>query len=154
VTARRNRLYVSKSWKVGILKNEAQDEVRIFWENLLWWDETFSKASTEFLWTLRICSGYLGGPPSIAFCVSKKIVNLRHTNQKILTKTLKKFSRHEMFSIISILLYKAVLWRVSSLIGRVTKNCVSLISDLHPSRQGIATAPVFPVPFFARERID
>ena len=63
----------------------------------------------HFLWTLRTCSRYLEGPRNIALCVSKKFVTVRHINQKILTKTLKNFSRHE---ILSILATSVLIWWV------------------------------------------
>ena len=75
---------------------------------------SFQRPLQNFLWTLRTCSRYLEGPRNIALCVSKKFVTVRHTNQKILTKILKNFSRHEIFSIISFLLYKTIcsIWRL------------------------------------------
>eukprot|EP00493_Phyllostaurus_siculus_P020794 UN21119 len=33
---------------------------------------------------------YLKGPPNLVLCVSKKIMTIRHTNKKILTKNRKK----------------------------------------------------------------
>eukprot|EP00493_Phyllostaurus_siculus_P015456 UN15692 len=69
---------------------------------------SFQRPLQNFLGTLRTCSRYLEVPRNIALCVSKNFVTVRHTNQKVLTKALKNFSRHEILSIISLLLYKTV----------------------------------------------
>ena len=72
-------------------QNEVQNQVRIFWQNLTFWAATFFQMSLEnFLYVLRQLSRYLRGPLSLALCVSKKIVIIRHTNKKILAKTAKK----------------------------------------------------------------
>ena len=74
-------------------KNEAQNRVGIFWQNPIFWAETFFQRPLEnFLLALRTCSRYLKGPLNLALCVSKKIVIIRHTNEKILAKKTPKNS--------------------------------------------------------------
>ena len=82
-----------KAEKIEILKNEAQSQVRIFWQNFIFLRWNFFQRPLEiFLWTLRTCSGYLEGPPNLALCVSKQIVTVRHTNQIICQEEWKKWS--------------------------------------------------------------
>ena len=86
VTARHtNQIICQEKWKkLRFWKNEAQNGVGIFWQNPIFWAETFFQRPLEnFLWTLRACSRYLKGPPNIVLYVSKKIVTTRHTNQII-----------------------------------------------------------------------
>ena len=93
VTIRRtNRIICQEKWKkLRFWKNEAQNGVGIFWQNPIFWTETFFQRPLEnFLLALRTCSRYLKGPLNLAVCVSKKIVTIRHTNKKILAKNLKK----------------------------------------------------------------
>ena len=93
VTARRtNQILYQEKWKkLRFWKNEAQNRVGIFWQNPIFWAETFFQRPLEnFLFTLRTCSRYLKGPLNLAVCVSKKIVTIRHTNKKILAKNRKK----------------------------------------------------------------
>ena len=67
--------------------NETQNEVGIFWQNLIFWAETFFQKPLEnFLWTLRACSRYLKDPLSLVLCVSKTSVTIRYTNEKISAK--------------------------------------------------------------------
>ena len=39
---------LAKAKKVEILNNEAQSQVKIFWQKLLFWAETFIQVSLEF----------------------------------------------------------------------------------------------------------
>ena len=59
----------------------------------------FQRPLENFLWTLCTCSRYLKGPPNLVLCVSKKIVTVRHTNTKILTK---KTSKKNDFVLLSL----------------------------------------------------
>ena len=63
-----------------------------FWQNPIFCAETFffQGPLENFLLAWRTCSRYLKGPPNLALCVSKKIVTIRHTNEKILAKNRKK----------------------------------------------------------------
>ena len=80
-----------KCKKFEFWKNEAQNRVGIFWQNPIFWAETFFQRPLEnFLLAWRTCSMYLKGPPNLVLCVSIKIVTIRHTNKKILAKTRKK----------------------------------------------------------------
>ena len=82
---------LGKVKKVEILKNEAQNRIGIFWQNLILWAESFFQRPLEnFLLAWRTCSRYLKGPPNLALCVSKKIVTIRHTNERILAKNANK----------------------------------------------------------------
>ena len=72
-------------------KLELKNEVWIFWPKPHFWSETFFQEPLEnFLWTLQPCSRYWKGPPSVALYVSKKIMTIRHANQKLWTETSKK----------------------------------------------------------------
>ena len=89
----------SFSSKYEILKNEVQSQVRIFWQNLIFWAETFFQMPLEiFLWALRQRSRYLGGPLNIALCNGKKIMTVRHTNPIILQKMSWRGKNHAFFS--------------------------------------------------------
>ena len=93
MTARHtNRIICQEKWKkLRFWKNEAQNRVGIFWQNPIFWAETFFQSPLEiFLWTLRTCLRYLKGPPNIVLYVSKKIVTARHTNQIIFQEKWKK----------------------------------------------------------------
>ena len=93
VTARRtNQILCQEKWKkLRFWKNEAQNRVGIFWQNPIFWAETFFQRPLEnFLLAWRTCSRYLKGPPNLVLCVSKKIVTIRHTNKKILAKNRQK----------------------------------------------------------------
>ena len=58
--------------KLRFWRNEAQNQVRIFWHNLFFWTETFFQRPLEILLlTLRAYSRYLKGPPNLAFCVKE-----------------------------------------------------------------------------------
>ena len=84
MTARHtNQITCQEKWKkLRFWKNEAQNQVRIFWQNLMFWAEIFFQKSLEFYWlTLWKCSKYLKGPSSLVVCFNKKIVTARHTNQ-------------------------------------------------------------------------
>ena len=64
-------------WKKFELKtwgrDQAENEIRIFWQNLIFWTKTFFQRLVEnFPWTLRTCSRYLKGPLNLALCASKK----------------------------------------------------------------------------------
>ena len=87
-----NPIICQEKWKkLRSWKNEAQNRVRIFWQNLIFWAETFIQRLLQtFLWALRTCSTYLKGPLQLVLYVSKKIVTVRHSNTKILTKKVKK----------------------------------------------------------------
>ena len=86
------RFYVRKSEKKWrFWKNEAQNRVGIFWQNPIFWAETFFQRPLEnFLLAWRTCSRYLKGPPNLVLCVSKKIVTIRHTNKKIFANNRQK----------------------------------------------------------------
>ena len=80
-----------KGKKLRFCKNEAQNGVGIFWQNLILWAETlFWKASRKFLRVENECFRYLKCAPNVARYARKKIRNIRHTNHKILTETWKK----------------------------------------------------------------
>ena len=81
-----------KKWKkLRFWKNEAQNRVGIFWQNPIFWAETFFQRPLEnFLLAWRTCSRYLKGPPNLVLCVSKKIVTIRHTNKKIFANNRQK----------------------------------------------------------------
>ena len=83
-----NRIIYQEKWKkLRFWKNEAQNQVGIFWQNFFWGAETFFQRPLEnFLWTLWSCSRYLKGPLSLVLCVSKTIVTIRYTNEKISAK--------------------------------------------------------------------
>ena len=75
VTARlTNQILCQEKWKkLRFWKNEAQNQVRIFWQNLMFWAETFFQRSLEnFSWTLWTCSRYLKGAPNQVLCLSTK----------------------------------------------------------------------------------
>ena len=56
-----------------ILKISAQNQVRVFWRNLMFWFENFYQVHLEtFLQTLRKRSKYLGGLINLDICASKK----------------------------------------------------------------------------------
>ena len=100
VTARRtNQILCQEKWKkLRFWKNEAQNRVRVFWQNPIFWAETFFQRPLEnFLLARRTCSRYLKGPPNLALCVSKKIIIIRHTNKKILAKKRKKTQKKPIF---------------------------------------------------------
>ena len=100
VTARHtNQKYVRKSEKSwDFEKNEAQNGVGIFWQNPIFWAETFFQRPLEtFLWTLQACLRYLKGPPNLVLYVTKTIVTARHTNQKILAKNRKTMQKNPIF---------------------------------------------------------
>ena len=64
-------------------KNETQNRVGIFWQNPIFWAETFFQRPLEnFLLARRTCSRYLKGPLNLAVCVSKKIVTILVTTHQ------------------------------------------------------------------------
>ena len=69
-----------------ILKISAQNQVRVFWRNLMFWFENFYQVHLEtFLQTLRKRSKYLRGLINLDICASKKkIVTAWHINRIIL----------------------------------------------------------------------
>ena len=91
-TRQTNQIICKETWKkMRVWKSEAQNVAGIFWQNLMFWAETFTKRPLEnFLWASRTYSRYLKGVPNLDLCVSKKIVTVRHTNTKILTKKREK----------------------------------------------------------------
>ena len=65
--------------KVEILKNEAQSQARIFWQNLMFWAPTFFQAALEnFLWGLRQRSRYLGRSLDIGLSSARRMMVIRH----------------------------------------------------------------------------
>ena len=96
MTARHaNQIICQEKWKkLRFCKNEAQNGVGIFWQNLILWAETlFWKASRKFLRVENECFRYLKCAPNVARYARKKIRNIRHTNHKILTETWKKMKK-------------------------------------------------------------
>ena len=81
VTARRtNQILCQEKWKnLRFWKNADQNRGGIFWQNLVFWAETFLRRPLveNFLWTLRPCSRYLKGPPNLDFYVSRKMKSVR-----------------------------------------------------------------------------
>ena len=72
-------------------KNEAQNQVGIFWQNSIFGGETlFQRPLEKSLLTWRTCSRYLKGPLNLALCVSKK--NRDHTTHQsdFMSRKLKK----------------------------------------------------------------
>ena len=68
-----------------ILKISAQNQVRVFWRNLMFWFENFYQVHLEtFLKTQRKFSKYLGGLINLDICASKKIMTARHINRIII----------------------------------------------------------------------
>ena len=69
-----NQIICQEKWKkLRFWKNEAQNQVGIFWQNPIFGAETFFQRPLEnFLLTLRTCSRYLRGPPNLALCARKK----------------------------------------------------------------------------------
>ena len=59
-----NRIICQEKWKkLRFWKNEAQNRVGIFWQNPIFWAETFFQRPLEnFLLAWRTCSRYLKGP--------------------------------------------------------------------------------------------
>ena len=65
--------------KVEILKNEAQSQARIFWQNLVFWAQTFFQAALEnFLWGLRQRSMYLGRSLDIGLSSARRMMVIRN----------------------------------------------------------------------------
>ena len=94
-------------------KNEAQNRVGIFWQNLIFWAETFFQRPLEnFLLALRTCSRYLKGPLNLALCVSKKIVTTRRTNQILCQEKWKKlrFWKNEAQNRVGIFWQNPIFW--------------------------------------------
>ena len=96
MTARHaNQIICQEKWKkLRFCKNEVENGVGIFWQNLILWAETlFWKASRKFLRVENECFRYLKCAPNVARYARKKIRNIRHTNHKILTETWKKMKK-------------------------------------------------------------
>ena len=75
-------------------KNEAQNQVGIFWQSLMFWVETFFQMPLEnFQWTVRTCSRYLEGPPVLVLCISKKIRAIWRVEMKILQERYEKLEK-------------------------------------------------------------
>ena len=92
------RLNVSKSQKHwDFEKMELTMRLECFEKTSFFEMKFFQKRLQNFLWTLRIYSRHLKGPPSLYLCVSKKIVTVRHTNPTILQKMSWKGKNHAFF---------------------------------------------------------
>ena len=62
-----------KAGKAEILKNEDQSQVKIFWQKLMFWSETFIQVFLEnFLYVSWTRSKYLEIPLNQVLCVGKK----------------------------------------------------------------------------------
>ena len=64
------------------MRSEYSDRNPIFGVKLF-----FQEPLENFLWTLQPCLRYLKGAPSVALYASKKIMTVRHANQKLWTET-------------------------------------------------------------------
>ena len=64
-----NEIICREKWKkLRFLKNEAQNEDRIFWQNLIFSKSFFEKPLETFLLTLRACSRYLKSLQRLYLC--------------------------------------------------------------------------------------
>jgi len=92
VTVHTNKItFKEKGKKLEFWNNELQNEIRIFWQNLVFWGKLlFQRAVEKVLWTLRTRSMYLKDSFNLALCVSEKIVILRYTTQIIFKEIWKK----------------------------------------------------------------
>ena len=67
--------------KLRVWKSEAQNGVGIFWQNLIFWAETFfQRPLKHFLWTLWTCWRYLQGPLDIADYDGKRVRSISCVN--------------------------------------------------------------------------
>ena len=78
-----------KAKKLEILKNETQTQVKIFWENFMFWSETFIQVFLEnFLYVSRTHSRYLGSPLNLVLALVKNRDHTTHKSDDISKKVL------------------------------------------------------------------